>query len=230
MLNHKSLREQIYHYVRSQMLSGKLLPGATVDVNKLSKDLGVSKTPLRDALIMLERDGFVEILPRKGFLIRSLSLEDVRNLYDVIGALEAMVLRRHFADMDRRHFDLMDQLNQQMRQAVENQDFDSYYELNLDFHSVYLNLSPNRELINYLDIQKRRLYDFPRRSYIKAWELSNCDEHQQVAGLLRAGALEGAVSVLRDVHWSFKVQEKNIRKFYQLVDAQIQDKLSEAAA
>ena len=212
-----SLREKVYEFLRNQMQKGKLLPGETVDLNLLSRELKVSKTPLRDALIMLERDGFIEILPRKGFKVRSISIEDVRNMYEIIGALEGMVIRNSFHRLGSREIARMEKLNQRMVQAVSNDEFDKYYKLNLEFHNVYICLSPNQEMRQYLDVLRQRLYDFPRRSYIKEWELCNCEEHEQFIGMVRAGVVEGAVSVIRDIHWSFSVQREQIEKFYKRV-------------
>ncbi|MGB5881972.1 MAG: GntR family transcriptional regulator, partial [Thermoanaerobaculia bacterium] len=61
ILNLKSLREQVYDYLREAMNRGDLAPGATLDLNAISRRLGVSRTPLRDALLQLETEGFVTI-------------------------------------------------------------------------------------------------------------------------------------------------------------------------
>jgi DNA-binding GntR family transcriptional regulator len=63
VLNIKSLKEQVYEYLREQMRIGAILPGSVIDMEETSKKLGVSKTPLRDALLQLEMEGFVSILP-----------------------------------------------------------------------------------------------------------------------------------------------------------------------
>jgi len=220
-----SLREKVYEFLRNQMNRGKLLPGVTVDLNSLSKELKVSKTPLRDALIMLERDGFIDILPRKGFKVRDLSIEEVRNMYEIIGTLEGMVIRKFFHRLGAEAVAKMERLNQRMIKAVTNDEFDKYYKLNLEFHNVYLRLSPNQEMRQYLDILKQRLYDFPRRSYIKEWEMHNCEEHAQFVGMVRAGVVEGAVSVMRDIHWSYSVQQEQIERFYKRVKHHIQEQI-----
>ena len=79
MLNVKSLREQIYEYLREEMGSGKLISGSSINLTAISDELGVSKTPLRDALIQLEAEGFVSILPRRGIQLRSRNLGNSRS-------------------------------------------------------------------------------------------------------------------------------------------------------
>jgi DNA-binding GntR family transcriptional regulator len=91
-LNVLSLREQVYTYLRQQMSLGILVPGSTINIGEIASQLGISKTPLRDALIHLEVEGFVTILPRRGFCVNVLVLRDVRNAYDAIGMVEASIV------------------------------------------------------------------------------------------------------------------------------------------
>jgi hypothetical protein len=61
---------------------------------------------------------------------------------------------------------------------------------------------------------KQRLYDFPRPSYIREWELINCDEHDQLIQYIKSGERQKAVRLWQDSHWSFKAHERYIREFY----------------
>ena len=101
-----------------------------------------------------------------------------------------------------------------MRAAINREDFDNYYKLNLRFHDVFLNLSDNHTIRDMIMPLKQRLYDFQRRPYVKSWELRNCDEHDQFIDSIRKGDREGAVHLIRDVHWSFAVQEDYIREYH----------------
>src|SRR5512136_3202318 len=92
ILNIKSLKEQVYEYLREQMRHGHILPGSVIDMEETSRRLGVSKTPLRDALLQLEMEDFVSILPRRKVVVNVLTEEDIRNYYDIIGALESVAL------------------------------------------------------------------------------------------------------------------------------------------
>jgi len=89
-----SLREEVYAHLREEMSRGVLLPGAFLDVNQLAQRLQVSRTPLREALLHLETQGFVTVLPRKGFRLNALSMDDIRHFFEIIGALEAATVMR----------------------------------------------------------------------------------------------------------------------------------------
>jgi DNA-binding GntR family transcriptional regulator len=223
MLNITSLREQVYQYLRDEMHSRQLLPGSTINLNSISEKLGISKTPLRDALIRLESEGFVTILPRRGVQVNLLTLQDIKNAYEIVGALEGAVIVNAFDQLTTSHVTELTRLNEAMRKSVLANQFDDYYKLNLDFHQVYLDLSDNKELQRLITPYKLHLYDFPRRCYLQEWELRNCDEHDQFIDKVRQGDCKGAARVMKDVHWSFAVQEDYILRFYSLMEKQLNE-------
>ncbi|MGD2188126.1 MAG: GntR family transcriptional regulator [Desulfobacterales bacterium] len=219
MLNTKSLREQVYEYLRDEINNRKILPGAFINLNEISEQLGISKTPLRDAIIQLEIEGFVTIFPRRGVTVKKLRLDDIKDAYEIVGALEGAVILNVFDKINASHLAQMQKLNSAQLTALERKDYDRYYKLNLDFHGVFLNLSENKTLLQMLTPFKQRLYDFPRRGYIKEWELNNLKEHDQFIESIKNKDRKGTVAVMRDVHWSFAVQEKFIRQFYKNANA-----------
>lgn len=218
ILNIKSLREQVYEYLRNVMNTGELLPGSSINLNTLAQQLGISKTPLRDALIQLETEGFVTIMPRRGVVVKKLTFQEIKNFYEIAGALETAVIVSVFDKLNSSRIAKMKQLNLEMKAAIESENFDAYYRKNLDFHNVFLELSDNEALLKIVMPIKQRLYDFPRLGYIKEWELNNCNEHQQFIELIEKDDCNGAASIMRDVHWSFSVQEKYIKQFYSLIN------------
>ena len=213
-LNIISLREQVYSYLRKQMAIGALLPGTTINIGKIAKQLGISKTPLRDALIHLEIEGFVTILPRRGVQVNSLELIDVKNAYDSIGMVEASIVMDCFEKLKPSHILKLEKLNKIMISDIENDDFHRLFHTNLEFHDVYLSVSDNQLLKKFILPIKQRLYDFPRQNYLKEWELRNCAEHHDFITLLKENNPKKAAKVLKNVHWSYEFQEDFIKIFY----------------
>lgn len=215
ILNHASLREQVYEYLRGGINRGDLTPGAFLDQKRISVELGISKQPLRDALIQLETEGFVSILPRRGVVVNRLTLEDIRHLYEVIGALEGAAVVSVIDDMSNAHFDDMRSLNADMVLAIDDGDFDTYYSLNLAFHNVFLDLSDNAALVRTVEVAKQRLYDFPRaKDFVPDWELASTAEHAEFVDYLDQRDARAAADYLRDVHWAFDVQKPYILQYY----------------
>jgi len=213
--NLKSLREQVYEYLKIQLNEGKLEHGAFLNLNAISAEMGISKTPLRDALFQLEAEGFVTIYPRRGVKVNTLTLEKIRNIYQILGGLEGAVLVEVASKFRKKDVDAMSQFNEEMKDALRRNDFERFYSRNLDFHNAYLELSENTDLLRTVRILKERLYEFPRsKGFLKEWEVESTGEHDRIIEFLAKGDFNGAADYIRDVHWSFAVQERYIRKYY----------------
>ncbi len=214
-LQTRSLREQVYEYLRDEMTRGGLQPGAFLDLNDLAQRLGISRTPLREALLQLESQGFITVLPRRGFRLNPLTLDDIRHYYEIIGALEAATLKNHGASLGPDDFARMRALDLGMKEAVAAGQFDRFFELNMAFHDIYLGRSDNKRLLAQVSLLKQRLYDWPRREgLLDTWEDQCLGEHEEFIRLLEQGRIQEAAAHLQDVHWSFAVQEKYIHDYY----------------
>jgi len=214
-VNRASLREQVYEILRDQLDTGALKPGSVIRQDEIARQLGVSRTPLREALLRMEQEGFVVIKPRSGILVRRLNEQTIRNLYQMIGALEASVLVTESASLTDEKIAAMRAHNEEGRAALATDDFDRYYAANLALHDSYLQLSNNDELIQAVSAMKQRLYDFPRkRTFVKEWELASVDEHEEIISHLETGDFAWAAEIVRDTHWSFEVQKDFIRSYY----------------
>jgi DNA-binding GntR family transcriptional regulator len=211
----RSLRDEVYERLRTLLNEGRLQPGNYLDLNALAKEIGISRTPLRDALLRLEGEGFVEIHNRRGVCIAELTLERIQNLYELLGALESTALRQVAPRITGEVVGRMSELNGEMASALDAGDFDRFYAANLAFHDCYRDLSGNAELVRQIYVLKQRLYDFPRlKRYVPEWERASIGEHQAIVRLLEQGKVADAADLLRDVHWSFTYQEPFIRRYY----------------
>ena len=227
ILNLKSLKEQVYEYLRSQMEKGKICPGSTINMDETSSKLGVSKTPLRDALLQLEMEGFISILPRRGVVVNHLTLKDIKEYYEIIGALESRALLSAFDRLKKEDIERLRSANREMEEAIQNDDFNLYYRKNLKFHNTFLDLCQNSSLVRVVNNLKKRLYDFPRQEgFVKSWEVASIKEHKQLLGLLERGKREDAANFIRDVHWSYEVQEKFIKDYYRQASRNLMKKES----
>ncbi len=227
VLEVRSLRQQIYEYLQEEIQAGRIVPGSLINLKEISAHLGVSKTPLRDALIQMECEGFVSILPRRGVLLKKMTLQEVKEILEIIGALEASALRLVFDRITPRRIDKMEKLNASMRRCIQEKTFEAfdpqYYSLNIAFHNVFLELSDNAAMKQLMTTLKQRLYDFPRIAYMKDWEWANCDEHDRFINLIRKGDKGGAAVFWQETHWGFEAQESYIRKYYDQGNPSIQN-------
>ena len=215
ILNIKSLKEQVYDYLRKEFRLHRLKPGAIINMDTTSKELGISKTPLREALLQLEMEGFVTIVPRRGIYVNSLTIRDIKEFYQVIGALESATILECAKKMKKEDIVKMTKFNDEMKNSLDKDNFDLFYEKNLSFHDSFINLTKNDILVKIVNNLKKRLYDFPRpEKWIKEWEEKSTVEHAQLIELLEQGDFKNAAQFIQEVHWSFETQEQYIKKYY----------------
>jgi DNA-binding GntR family transcriptional regulator len=211
----ETLREKVYAHLKRMIKENRLSPGEFIDLNLIGDELGMSRTPLRDALFHLENEGFITIYPRRGVMLNQLDLRTIKNIFEIVGALESAALlsvRDSFSGDDIRR---MASLDEMMASCLDTGDLDAHYRHNVAFHDVFLGKSENGELVRAARIQRERLYDFPeKRALLLDWERSNLEEHFEIVRLLERDDFKGASDYLRDVHWSYPVQEKYIKRFY----------------
>ncbi len=211
----RSLREEVYERLRTLLNRGRLRPGKYLDLNALARQIGISRTPLRDALLRLEGEGFVEIHNRRGVRVAPLTLDRIRHIYEILAALESTALRDVGARITTVIVVRMGELNREMSRALDASDFTRFYDANLAFHDAYLDLSDNSEMVRQIHILKQRLYDFPRlRGFVQEWERASVEEHRALVQCLAEGKVGAAADLLRDVHWSFTYQEQFVRRYY----------------
>ena len=210
----QTLREQIYQYLRNQIHSGMLSPGEFINSNEISERIGISKTPLRDALIQLESEGFVTIIPRKGVMVNRLTIEDVRNAWEICRAFEVDMLKQAIPRINGAMLEDLGRINREMRIYSEASDADRFYVCNNRFHEILLHPAGNAEMQRILRVTKQRLYDFLNRTHIETGEIENFEEHEHLIALVREQKVSEACEFMREVHWSFENKRAFIEAFY----------------
>ena len=194
------LRTQVYEYLRRELREEKLKPGMSISMNDLMRNLGISRTPLRDALLQLQNEGFVTFLPQRGIRINELTHKDIENMYEMLGALDSRVLLAVFDRIGSREIDQMKQINDEMGMNLETQNFPSYWNLNTAFHNVYLNLSNNKLILNHINILRQRLFEFGKKDWSLRRKHVIHKEHSTLIDLIEKGDGVGAADFMRDVH------------------------------
>ena len=197
------LRVQVYDYLQKQMRIGALEPGASISVNTMIKELGISRTPLREALLLLQEQGFVSILPQRGVKINTLTIDDVRDIYEILGGIESRVILSVFHKIGDNEIQQMKRLNSEIESNLAKEDIIKHNQANVKFHNVFLNLSENQRLLRYVKQLKLQLDDFPRRNYGQQWNRKNLQQHKEFVKLIQKGKAIDAADYMRDIHWEF---------------------------
>ena len=142
-----SLVDQAYREIKRRIMDNSYRPNLQVLEQDLALQLGMSRTPVREALIRLEKEGLVEILPRRGMRVVPIAPEDMREIYEVLTCLEARAAER-LAERGPSREDLQPMLDavERMEAALKNGDLDAWARADEDFHRLLLELCGNRRL------------------------------------------------------------------------------------
>jgi len=197
------LRTRVYEYLRKKIDNGLLRPGEYINIKEICEALDFSRSPVRDALLQLQTEGFITLLPQRGIRINTITSQELKDIYEMLGALESRVLKTVFPKIGPTQIARMKNINEKMLSAISAEKFNRYYSKNLDFHNVFLNLSTN-ELIKYnITILKQRLFEFSKRDWGGGFKKLNYSEHQELIDLIEKGDVKTAAEFWSEEHWSF---------------------------
>src|SRR5215831_302846 len=143
-------REEVYTTLQSWIVEGVYQPGETIRDQDLADALGVSRTPVREALQRLQDEGFVETATNRWTRVATLDLDEVRHLYPIIWTLEmlAMSLAQH--QFTTHDLESMHKANDQLREALTNKYAIAASKADYDFHQAFINKSDNPDLLRIL--------------------------------------------------------------------------------
>ena len=130
--------EQITDKLKEDIVMARVEPGAPLRETELQKRFGVSRSPIREALRELERQGFVQIFTRKGAFVRELSLREIQNIYDVRAVLEALAAEETYR-RDKSAGQKLKNCLALMAQAYQDKDREAYLKAHDAFHLVWIN-------------------------------------------------------------------------------------------
>jgi DNA-binding GntR family transcriptional regulator len=156
----ESLVNTIVLTTAREIIEGRVSPGAPIDSLNLAKRYQTSRTPVREALIALQRQGLVDIEPRRRPRVSVLSKQQIREIYELRAELHTLVARKVVANLNAQSLELLSNRINTMRQASERGDVDDYFWANVEFHDLAANIAGDmtlKRVIYGLGLQVLRL-------------------------------------------------------------------------
>lgn len=209
--NYKPLRELVFENIREAIINGYLKPGERLMEIQLAEELGVSRTPVREAIRKLELEGFVVMIPRKGAYVTDISIKDIADVFELRWALEALAAELAAERASEEEIEQMERHLLELAKVVEEQDVKKIVEIDTKFHETIYTASRNKRLGQILSllgelIQRYRTLTLSKSERIKV----TMEEHRAIVEALaardpqRAGRLaqehiESAENSLMDV-------------------------------
>ncbi len=191
--------ENAYEFIKQKILSGQLTSNQPVSLAKLSKELSISRTPIRDAFQRLETEGFIQIFPNQGIMIKELTSIEITQMYELRLALEGFLLRKGVPLFKKKDIAFLRGLLKSQHESLEGNDpyafmrFDN--ESHLYIHNVYHNpfifkvLSQLSDRIYYGGVQALKIPGRMQTVY---------EEHLRLVDAIEAGDVELAIHELEE--------------------------------
>jgi|CXWL01.1.fsa_nt_gi DNA-binding GntR family transcriptional regulator len=200
-------RDAVRDLLRESIVRGDLLPGAALEEVAVSTQLGVSRTPLREALIALEHEGLVTSSPRKGYFVVPANAELVRETYPILAALEAAAVRLAGPNLVPHVPDLR-RINDQLAAAATPA---KQHELDRGFHARLVSACANGRLSRLIEVEWTRARRFDgAHARGTAEREASCTQHVEVLNAIQQGNYAAAAeAVARHWVWGIEVVTKS---------------------
>jgi DNA-binding GntR family transcriptional regulator len=198
------LREQVHRAIVGRILRDELAPGARVSDSALAQELGVSRTPVREALLRMEREGFLEVDVGRGFFVKALSAAEVAEVYPILWTLEVLALRTSPAHGPAAIAEL-DRINAEMAGAGD--DPERRIDLDIAWHRALLAGCRNRRLMEMIAGMKAviRRYEYAYMQNAGRIPVST-QQHDDIARAVERGDVEAAVPLL-EINWRTTLED-----------------------
>ena len=145
--------DQAYAEIRRRILDNHYAPGHHVLEQELAADLGMSRTPVREALVRLQNERFVQLIPRHGMRVVPLSIQELREVYEVLTSLELTAIDRLARlDLEEEALATIEKTVDEMDQAVRKKDVDAWAKADERFHRILVTLCGNQRLATMVEM------------------------------------------------------------------------------
>jgi DNA-binding GntR family transcriptional regulator len=155
---HLSLRDQVLAELRRRIIAADYRPGERLTEDRLAEDFGVSRNPVREALRVVEAEGFVELQPRRGAVVASPDERSMRDLFAARAVLEPLAARIAAERASEEQLRELRRLLDRAREATEDGDFVLVAELNTELHGAVAQMSANRWLVQFSTSMYRHVH------------------------------------------------------------------------
>lgn len=160
------LRDVVFHTLRQAILEGKLEPGERLMEIKLANSLGVSRTPVREAIRMLELEGLVIMVPRKGAQVANITEQDLKEVLEVRRGLEELVVRFACQRIKREQLEKLKKSAEKFEMLIPGGDLTALAEADVEFHEIVYEAADNKRLDQILHNLREQMYRY-RIEYLK---------------------------------------------------------------
>ncbi|GKX27737.1 GntR family transcriptional regulator [Vallitalea longa] len=183
-MNNKSLplKQKTYEYIKNKILTCELKPGSDISEEKLAMELGISRTPVREAIMRLGQENLVNIYPRKGSFVSEITLKDIQEVLQIREIVETQVAVLVCKSIDKEKLLYFRQEFEKFDTEERYNSYEDFFELDIAFHKFIVSSNGNQNLVEIMD----KVYDKDYRirvlttNMFKTERLRNREEHLNI--------------------------------------------------
>lgn len=180
--NYKPLREIVFESMREAIIGGVLKPGERLMEVQLAEEMGVSRTPVREAIRKLELEGFVVMIPRKGAYVAGISMKDVVDVFEIRTALEALAAGLAAERITEDELEQMERNLVRKAECIEGNDLENLVETDTEFHELIYKASRNDRLMTIINNLREQIQRFRTVSLSSPGRMKeSLEEHKKLA-------------------------------------------------
>ena len=150
----RNLAEDVADHLRDAILTGQLRPGTRIDQDAVAEQLGVSRLPVREALIALDQEGLIHTIPRRGSYVQQLHRDDIADHYQLFGRVAGLAAARAVVRIDAEQLARLEAVHAQMATATDPREHER---LNFEFHRIVNQAAGSRRIAGVLKLLSRSL-------------------------------------------------------------------------
>lgn len=193
----KSAKVSAFNQIQQWIIDGTLLPGEKINDSELAKALGVSRTPVRESLQLLEVQGFVKMYPGKATQVTEVEKEAIKDLLPPLAVLQSLSAELAINNLNDETIHELEETNEQFKKAILSENYYSALKLDEKFHKVIVETAKNKYISDIIDnLQAHVTRLFFHNSIILTKE--SIQEHEEIIELLKERNAEKLQSVMKE--------------------------------
>ncbi|MHB1419334.1 MAG: GntR family transcriptional regulator [Bacillota bacterium] len=179
--NYKPLREIVFETLREAIINGQLRPGERLMEVQVAEELGVSRTPVREAIRKLELEGFVVMIPRKGAYVAGISVKDMADVFEIRAALESLAAGLAAERITEDELEELERLLLRLAECAATNDVLALIQVDTDFHDVLYKASRNERLKQIVSNLREQIQRFRSSSLAHPGRIrETLEEHKKL--------------------------------------------------
>lgn len=157
-LDEYRLPQRAYHIIKMAIRDLILSPGKTILEREMAETLQMSRTPVREALVRLETEGMVRLVPRRGFIVEPIEKEDLKEIYEIVETMDGLAVANATEKVNDAELDKLESLIKQQEKALEQNNLKKWAILDDQFHNLIIRFASNKRLNTVIAIHSDQLY------------------------------------------------------------------------